>query len=154
MTMNGGALLLYPPSQEAHSICFHFFVSDSDHRAGVRWSVFAHWPPLRMTKMMMIVGTPSSWSTLCPSQITAVEDSATNTRKITILPQRGWHHDLEDEVEVDDEVNVDDEVDLEDEIDDRCTVLWDENNDRWRFYCWLRGRWIFSLEFRRRFVFL
>ena len=27
---------------------------------------------------------------------------------------------------------MDDEVDLEDEIDDRCTVLWDENNDRWR----------------------
>ena len=34
---------------------------------------------------------------------------------------------------------MDDEVDLEDEIDDRCTVLWDENNDRWRIYCWLRG---------------
>ena len=49
---------------------------------------------------------------------------------------------------------MDDEVDLEDEIDDRCTVLWDENNDRWEFYCWLRGRLIFSLEFRRRFVFL
>ena len=27
---------------------------------------------------------------------------------------------------------MDDEVDLEDEINHRCTVLWDENNDRWR----------------------
>ena len=40
----------------------------------------------------------------CNDWITAVEDSATNTRKI----------------------------DVDDEIDNRCTVLWDENNDRWR----------------------
>jgi len=64
MMMDGDVTIL----QDAHSkrSYYYFFDFGSDHPVVLRWRVcFVHWPPLMMTKMMMIVGTPSSWSTLC-----------------------------------------------------------------------------------------